>query len=110
MDYREHTKQRFKEKFVPINTSCILNKKVRKFWKDKINTQWLELTDDDYDNLCNICRNEPLLIQVEKSRVMIRYNQMYMWCVLTKKKKVVKTIYPTGKSDYNKYIKLCKID
>ena len=97
MDYREHTKQRFKEKFVPIN--------LRKSWKDKINKQWLELTDDDYDNLCNICRNEPLLIQVERSRVLIQYNQMYIWCIMTKKKKVVITIYPIDKGDYNKYLK-----
>ena len=103
MDYREHTKQRFKEKFVPINLQS--NKKVRKFWKDKINKQWLELTDDDYDNLCNICRNEPLLIQGERSRVLVQYNQTYMWCVMTKKRKIVKTIYPIDKGDYNKYLK-----
>ena len=104
--YRAHTKQRFKEKFVPIN----LNKKIKNFWRDKYSKQWLELTDDDYDNLCNICRNEPLHVQIEKSRVLIQYNQTYMWCVVTKKKKVVKTIYPIRKSDYNKYIKLCKIN
>ncbi len=101
MDYRAHTKQRFREKFAPI-----INKKIKNFWKDKINKQWLELTDDDYENLCNICRNEPLLIQSEKSRVLIRYNQVYLWCVMTKKKKVVKTIYPIRKSDYNKYLKV----
>jgi hypothetical protein len=103
MDYRTHTKQRFKEKFVPINLQP--NRRKRKFWRDKCNKQWLELTDDDYDNLCNICRNEPLLIQGERSRVLVQYNQMYMWCIMTKKKKVVKTIYPINKGDYNKFLK-----
>lgn len=100
MDYKKHTKERFTEKFLPI----IKSKRIKNFWKDKNNKQWLELTDDDYDNLCNICRNEPLLIQSEKSRVLIQYNQMYMWCVVTKKSKIVKTIYPTDRSDLRKYL------
>ena len=101
MDYKEHTKQRFKEKIFPINYS----KKIKNFWKDKTNKQWLELTDDDYYNLCVVCRNEPLFTQQEKKRVLVKYNGTYMWCVMTKKSKIVKTIYPIDRSDYNKYVK-----
>ena len=99
MDYKKHTKDRFREKFLPI----IKSKKIKNFWKDKTNKSWVDLTDDDYEEMCIICNNSPLFKQVEKNRVLIKYNNTYLWCVLTKKKSVIKTIYPISKSDFRKY-------
>lgn len=99
-DYKEHVKRKFKERFVPI----VSTKNIKNFWKDKTKKEWIEFTDDDYNNICNICNTNPLLIQKEKSRVLIRYNETYMWCAMTKKSKIVKTIYPIDRSDYRKYL------
>lgn len=93
MDYKRHTKERFKEKFLPIITT----KKLKII-------DWVDLTDNDYKEICIICNNSPLFKQAEKNRVLIKYNDTYLWCVLTKKKSVVKTIYPIDKSDFRKYL------
>ena len=100
MNYKEHTKQRFNEKFIPL----FKNKKKNNFWKNKINQNWSELTNEDYHNLCKISLNEPLYKELSKNRVIIKYNNTFMWCVLTKKSKIVKTIYPIDKSDFKKYL------
>jgi hypothetical protein len=92
MEYKLHTQQRFTEKFIPI------------FKKSKINNEWSEMTDEDYFKLCEICRNKPLYIQPGKSRVIARYNDTTMWCVLTKKTKIVKTIYPVDRADIRKFL------
>lgn len=101
--YKEHVKQRFEERFIPIVSS----KNIKNFWKDKTKKEWLEFTDDDYNNICNICNTNPLLTQSEKSRALIRYNETYIWCVFkkTKESKIVRTIYPIDRSDYRKYLK-----
>jgi len=99
MDYKQHTKDRFIERFVTMNKS-----KKRKFWRERSNKNWNELTDTDYKNLCELCNTNPLHKQLDK--VIVRYNNTYMWCVLTRKKKVVKTIYPITKSHYNKFLKI----
>jgi hypothetical protein len=99
MDYKQHTKDRFIERFVPMNKS-----KQRKFWRERNNKNWTELTDTDYLNLCELCNTNPLHKQLDK--VIVRYNNTYIWCVLTRKKKVVKTIYPITKGHYNRFLKI----
>jgi len=98
MNYKKHTKERFREKFLPYfnNLFTKTNKNRHK--------SWVDLTDNDYEEMCIICNNSPLLKQVEKNRVLIKYNNTYIWCVLTKKKSVIKTIYPIDKSDFRKYL------
>jgi hypothetical protein len=98
MDYRKHTKERFYQKFLPI-----IKSKKKNFWKGKTSNNWVEFTDDDYLNLIEVSKT-PIHIHKEKSRVLVRYKDTLMWCVLTKKKKVVKTIYPICRSDFRKYV------
>ncbi len=95
MDYKKHTQQRFIERFIPI----IKRKKTGGSIID-----WLELTDDDYSNLCRISLENPLFIHTEKRRVIVKYRNTFMWCCLSKKGKIVKTIYPIDTSDFRKYL------
>lgn len=95
MDYKSHTKQRFAQKFLPT----IKSRRSKKFWKDSINKNWIELTDDDYVNLCLLSNNKPLFIDQLKNRVIVSYKGMFLWCVLSKKSKIIKTIYPISRSD-----------
>ena len=78
MDYKEHTKNRFIERF---------NKK---------------LSDKDYYKICDICRNDNNYIKKDTykkaTKMVIKYEDIYMWCVLSNKKKIVKTVYPIKKS------------
>ena len=89
MDYREHTKQRFKERF--------LNKSIS------------ELSDEDYDNICVICRNTDAFLkannQHRKSSVkkLIFYKEIRMCCIVSKKRKIVKTIYTVNKRLLKKF-------
>ena len=100
MDYRKHTKQRFEERLLPI----IKSKKINKFWKDYINKQWLCFDDADYDNICDISNND--YVFKENQKVIIKYKEMFMWVVLSKKSKIVKTIFPISRSDMRKYVKI----
>jgi len=85
MNYKEHTKQRFKEKFR--------------------NNSIKELTDDDYYEICNLCRNKNILLEKKNKnggkKMIINYNNVYMWCILSNKSKIVKTIYPIDNCDRN---------
>jgi hypothetical protein len=85
--YKEHTKQRFIERFK--------NKPIS------------ELKDDDYYNICNICRNGHRIIQKNNKtgggvKMLISYNNIFMWCVFYKKANVVRTIYNIDNGDRNK--------
>jgi hypothetical protein len=84
MDYKEHTKIRFKERF---------NK---------------ELTEIDYYKICDICRNGFSYTKKDAYnkaiKMVIKYEDNYMWCILSNKKKIVKTLYPIKKSIKHKFI------
>jgi hypothetical protein len=63
MDYKAHTKKRYRERF-------------RK-----------ELTDIDYYNLCEICRKDQCFEKKKANhkavKMIIKYKDDYMWCVLS---------------------------
>ena len=99
MNYKEHTRQRFEEKFIPI-----IKGKKKKFWEHITSSYWLEFTDGDYNNLCEVSLNDPLYREPTKNRVLVKYKNIFMWCVLSKKSKIVKTIYPIDRSDFRKYL------
>lgn len=84
MDYKAHTKYRFKQKF----------------FKD--------LSDADYYAICEICRNKINYIEVASykgaTKMVISYNDNLMWCVLSKRRKIVKTVYPVSKEILNSLI------
>ena len=86
MDYNKHCKEKFIERF------------------GKNNEEWLELTDSDYENLINECKTNPLLIEPLKNRIVIYYKKTYMFCILSKKSKIIKTIYPLNKKYYRKIV------
>jgi hypothetical protein len=67
-----------------------------------IDDEILKFTDNDYTNLCEIA-NSNFLFKT-KCKVIIQYNDIYMWCILTKKRKFIKTIYPVDRSDIRKYL------
>ena len=81
MDYKQHTKNRFKQRF----------------FKD--------LSDADYYAICEICRNKINHIEVasynKSTKMVISYNNNLMWCVISKKKKIVKTVYPVSKKIFD---------
>jgi len=74
MDYKEHTKLRFKERF---------NK---------------ELSDDDYYKICDICKSSDVYFKQntykKAIKMIIKYDSNYIWCVVSHKKKIIKTVYP----------------
>lgn len=94
MDYKKHTKDRFIEKF-------------SKTYKCK-KIGLTELSDENYYELCSIANDEKLVlyedpIKKKKSkRKIIFYKNILMWCVVSHKKKIIKTIYPVRKKDFNK--------
>lgn len=87
--YKKHTQLRYKERFSLYNGVPE------------------ELSDEDYNNICDICKNGNFLIK-NKNKVIILYNNIYMWCVISKKGNV-KTIYPLDKNDRNKLKNKTKI-
>jgi hypothetical protein len=104
MDYKLHTQQRFVEKFIPIS-----KKKSKTFWENTggdrgPSIDWVEITDEDYSNICKMCLENPLFSQPERRRVIIKYRNTFMWCAMTKKSKIVKTIYPIDRADVRKYL------
>jgi predicted metalloenzyme YecM len=70
---RQHTIERFKERFN------------------------IDLTDSEYDNLCLICKNDSIGSSIIESptayRKIISYKDIYMWVVFTKRRKKVKTVW-----------------
>ena len=74
MDYKKHTKERFFERF----------KK--------------EITDNEYTNLCELCKNEKNFIMIKTSykkrlKVIVYFNNIYIWCALSQKNNVL-TVHP----------------
>lgn len=66
MSYRQHTKFRYKGRF------------------------FKELTNQDYDELCFYCRQYKAI----EDKVTIVYNNDKITCVISKEKKLIKTVYP----------------
>ena len=98
MDYRKHTKERFLERFVPMFKS----KKVK--YKDQ--RDFKELTDADYDTMCELCGTSATFkipSYKKGSKVIIEYKGINFWCVISHKSKIIKTIYPVRNSDYKRY-------
>ena len=92
MDYKQHTKQRFVEKVLPSNK-----------FHNTGDKSWLELSDDDYYKMCDISKNNFIFKDCNKNRVIIKYNDTFVWCVLSKKSKIIKTIYPIDKRDKKRF-------
>lgn len=65
-NYRHHTKFRYKGRF------------------------FKELTDQDYEELCFYCRQYKII----NDRVTIVYNNDKITCVISRNKKMVKTVFP----------------
>lgn len=84
MDFKNHTKERFKERF------------------------GVELSDTEYLKICDICRSNDIYIKRYGSnnslKVVIKYENQYIWCVISHKRKIVKTVYPVKKRIINKLI------
>jgi hypothetical protein len=80
MDYKAHTKKRYRERFHK------------------------ELTDIDYYNLCEICRKDQCFEKKKANhkavKMIIKYKDDYMWCVLSNKSKIVKTVFPIKNSKH----------
>jgi hypothetical protein len=70
---RQHTIERFKERFD------------------------IELTDSEYNNLCLMCKDNSIgssIIETPTAyKKRILYKDIYMWVVFTKRKKKVKTVW-----------------
>lgn len=85
MDYKKHTKERYLERFKS------------------------ELTDDDYTELCNICKSDNVILQVRQNRLnknrnrknLILFRNKYTWCVLSKRGKI-KTVFPAKRKEIKK--------
>jgi len=95
MDYKKHTKQRFVEKVLPSNK-----------FHNTGDESWLELSDDDYYKMCDISNNSFIFKDSNKNRVIIKYNDTFVWCVLSKKSKIIKTIYPIDKRDKKRFLEI----
>ena len=88
-DYKKHTKERFKERFLS-NPYYI-----KEGFKD-------EMTDDEYQNLCELCKDNDIGYLYTKYKKVIQFRGFYMWVAFTKKTRTVKTIFPINKSAYKK--------
>lgn len=82
MDYKLHTQERYLERYKEI------------------------LTDDNYFELCEICRKQESWLsntQVKRgaSRILIMYNNHKVTCIVSRKKKIVKTVLHLTKKDKN---------
>jgi len=83
MDYKKHTQERFFEKLKVI------------------------ITDDEYNNLCEICnKDENIIIQIPNRnrsyKKIIKFNNNFICCIVSHKKKIIKTIYPISTRRMNK--------
>lgn len=84
MDYRKHTKDRYFERFN------------------------IELSDDDYNNLCELSKQDNYIIKPDINRrvykKIIFYNNKHMWIIYNRKNTIF-TVYPIKRS-HRKLIKL----
>ena len=84
MDYKRHTQERYKERFIRYHN--ILP----------------EISDEDYYIMCIIGRDDNqgyfLKNKNKSKKKIIFYNNIPFCCIITRKSKVVKTIYPVKKS------------
>lgn len=72
MDYKKHTKDRFKERFGQ------------------------NMSDTEYFELTEIARLNPNKVKVSNkaSKVIVNFKGNDITCILSYKKKIVKTVYP----------------
>ena len=83
MDFKKHTQERYKQRFLR------------------------ELSDSDYEKMCEMCKNGNTLfekISPKKERrrshkMIILFNDIYTWVVVSKRKKIIKTVYPMRAKD-----------
>jgi hypothetical protein len=98
--FKKHTQRRFKERCVP-------------FYKSSIT----ELTDEDYFQLCEICKSdagkypgEPVPNptnhpeKVNRCRKIVNLKGMLIWCVYHKKNGIVRTVIPVTTKDITKIV------
>jgi len=85
--HQEHTLKRFEEKFPGRSP----------------------LKNEDYVKLCNICQKEEeenvLFKQTSRHKtykMIVLYKNIQLWCVFSKKRNVILTVYPTRKKDIKK--------
>jgi hypothetical protein len=53
--------------------------------------------------MCDMCKNNYILFISKENKVMIKYKCTFMWCILSKKSKIIKTIYPVKKREFIKF-------
>lgn len=80
MDFKKHTQERYKERFNA------------------------ELSDSEYMQICELCKSGKIYIEKPSAKkrskkVVIVYREIFMWCVISKRRKIVKTVYPVSKKD-----------
>lgn len=93
MDYKKHTKDRFAERFQNVS-SC---KKVG----------IIDITDEDYFKMCELASDDSkgFLKKITNRggyKKIIFYNGIPMWCAVSEKKKIIRTVYPIKNSDFRK--------
>ena len=91
MDYKKHTQERFLERFMYYNHRVTEKRPEMKY-----------LTDDDYYNMCEICKNNSNVLYQEQKHnkatlKVIQYKGRNFSCIISNKKKIIKTIYPVDK-------------
>ena len=82
MNYKKHTQDRFFERFKFI------------------------ITDAEYDILCKMCNDNFIQIEPNRNRSIkkiIKYNNIYICCIISHKTKIIKTVYPVKRSKVKKY-------
>ena len=94
MDYFKHTQKRFFERF-------------KNSWSFK-KSGMIDLTIEDYHKMCEICKDDSKVLLQENlkkrgCRKLIYYNGISMWCVISHKSKIIKTVYPV-KNKFRKIV------
>ena len=93
MDYKKHTKDRFAERFINV-PEC---KKAGLTY----------ITDEDYYKMCELASSDDygFLKKITNRggyKKVIFYIGIPMWCAVSKKKKIIRTVYPIRKRDFRK--------
>lgn len=70
-DYRKHTKERFKERF--------LSNKYSKM------TSMDEMSDEEYNKLCEMCRDEDVGDLITKYKKVVNFRGIHIWVAYTKR-------------------------
>jgi uncharacterized protein with ParB-like and HNH nuclease domain len=84
-----------------LTTLAIIIAALRNYLQEKNHTELAEelyeyylinkfKKDDDYYKMCDISNNSFIFKDSNKNRVIIKYNDTFVWCVLSKKSKIIK--------------------